>query len=159
MNMTRTLFLRLGFVLTALVLVGAACQKTTTTTNTTTVTNTTSSTTNDSSGDSGSFNTGGSSATNQGNGQTVTVTVSSSGLDEKTVPITPGTTVIFQNTDSVSHQIASNPHPSHTDLPGFDRVIAAGAVYQFTFTKIGSWGYHDHLRASDGKFQGTVKVQ
>ena len=52
---------------------------------------------------------------------------------------------------------ASNPHPIHTDYPGFDasRGLANGESYSFTFDKVGSWGYHNHLNPG---MRGEVKV-
>src|SRR3989344_7296483 len=52
---------------------------------------------------------------------------------------------------------ASNPHPIHTDYPGFDasRGLANGESYSFTFDKAGSWGYHNHLNPG---MRGEVKV-
>lgn len=90
---------------------------------------------------------------------TQAVTISSSGITPRTFTIDVGTVVTFQNQDSVSHQISSNPHPSHSDLPGFDLVIGAGVSRSFTFSRAGNWGYHDHLSPFDSKFQGTVTVQ
>ncbi len=89
----------------------------------------------------------------------LTVTVTSAGLNPKSPTVSAGTTITFVNQDSVTHQITSKPHPVHTDLPGFDLVIAAGSSRSFTFTRVGSWGYHDHLSPFDSKFQGTVTVQ
>ncbi|MDP3934756.1 MAG: hypothetical protein Q8Q46_00815, partial [Candidatus Giovannonibacteria bacterium] len=52
---------------------------------------------------------------------------------------------------------ASNPHPIHTDYPGFDasRGLANGESYSFTFDKVGSWNYHNHLNPG---MKGEVKV-
>ena len=59
---------------------------------------------------------------------------------------------------SGSMWIASSPHPAHTDYPEFDakRGIAPGETYEFTFTKTGSWKYHNHVNL--GKY-GTIVVQ
>ena len=86
------------------------------------------------------------------------VTYTDSGFSPSTLTIKKGGTVTFKNTASDDMWIASNPHPAHTNYPGFDakRKIAPGETYQFTFTKTGSWGYHNHLNPSEG---GTVIVQ
>jgi len=53
-------------------------------------------------------------------------------------------------------------HPTHTVYPGSDvkkcgsdesifdacKGLEQGESFSFTFNEIGSWGYHDHLRAS-----------
>ncbi len=74
-----------------------------------------------------------------------------------TVNIKAGDWVFFKNNSTVDFWPASNPHPSHTDYPGFDALkpIAPGGEYKFQFTKVGSWGYHDHLAAY---IHGTVNV-
>lgn len=77
------------------------------------------------------------------------------------VPITSfvkvGTKVTFKNTDDKPHWVASDPHPTHTDLPGFDAKaeIAPGANYTYTFDKVGRWLYHDHLNPA---FGGAIEV-
>ena len=51
------------------------------------------------------------------------------------------------NRDSKAHQPASNPHPVHDNLPGFDakEPLRVGETYLFTFEKTGTFNYHDHL--------------
>lgn len=74
-----------------------------------------------------------------------------------TLTIKVGDTVVFKNASKEPFRVASDPHPSHTNYPEFDSKgpVAAGASFQFIFTKIGSWGYHNHLNASA---TGTIKV-
>jgi plastocyanin len=47
--------------------------------------------------------------------------------------------------------VASASHPNHTVYPEFDEKtsVKKGSSYLFTFDKVGSWGYHNHTRASD----------
>ena len=87
----------------------------------------------------------------------VTVNYTSSGFNPATVTIKKGTKVTFVNNSSSSMQPASAPHPSHTDYPAFDpkTAIKAGQSWTFTFDKVGSWKYHDHLNPT--RF-GTVVV-
>jgi plastocyanin len=68
-----------------------------------------------------------------------------------------GTTVTFKNNSDKPHWVASDPHPTHTDLPGFDAkgAIDPGASYTYTFDKVGRWLYHDHLSPA---FGGAVEV-
>lgn len=73
------------------------------------------------------------------------------------VNIKVGDIVVFKNNSQEDFWPASNPHPVHTDYPEFDakQSIAPGGKYQFKFTKIGNWGYHNHLNSSIG---GVVNV-
>ncbi len=79
-----------------------------------------------------------------------TVTYTQPGFNPSPITITVGQTVVFVNNSSDVMWVASDPHPAHTDLPGFDtrRGIPPHDSYSFTFTKIGTFGYHDHLNPS-----------
>lgn len=69
------------------------------------------------------------------------------GFVPQSTTIKKGTTVAFANANIKNIWIASNPHPTHTDYPGFDslKAIAPGNAYSFTFDRVGTWGYHNHL--------------
>src|SRR6185437_255902 len=86
-----------------------------------------------------------------------TVSYTEDGFVPSTVTIKKGETVTWTNKDSDDLWVASNPHPTHTDYPGFDELqgISTGKTYSFTFTKVGHWGYHNHLNPSQ---TGTVVV-
>lgn len=90
-----------------------------------------------------------------------TITITKDGISPKTVTVTSGTAVTFLNNDVTTHHIASNPHPTHTDLPGFDDVntSAPGASYTFIFTTKGTFGFHDHENPNASAFQGKIIVQ
>lgn len=89
------------------------------------------------------------------------VTITKNGVSPKSVTVKAGTAVSFVNNDTVVHHIASNPHPTHTDVPGFDDVAtsAPGGTYTFVFTTKGTFGYHDHENPNASAFHGTVVVQ
>lgn len=77
----------------------------------------------------------------------VTIQMTADGFSPGTVTVKAGTKVQFKNADTRPRWPASAAHPLHTDLPGFDAIggVALGAVYEFTFTKAGTWRFHDHL--------------
>ncbi|MBI2013346.1 MAG: hypothetical protein HYS87_00720 [Candidatus Colwellbacteria bacterium] len=52
---------------------------------------------------------------------------------------------------------ASDPHPTHEFLGGFDpeTAIERGESWAYTFNETGSWNYHDHIHVS---FKGTINV-
>ncbi|MBI4090287.1 MAG: amidase [Candidatus Kerfeldbacteria bacterium] len=86
------------------------------------------------------------------------VSITSSGFSPATLTVGVGGTVTWTNSDSARHQPATDPHPTHTGLAGFDAIggLSQGETFQFTFTRAGTFPYHDHtfpLR------QGTVIVQ
>lgn len=61
--------------------------------------------------------------------------------------IKAGDVIIFKNGSKSAFWPASNPHPAHTDYPEFDakKPIEPGKTFEFKFTKVGKWGFHDHL--------------
>lgn len=79
--------------------------------------------------------------------KTVEVKYTSAGFSPSTITIKKGDTIKFINNSDSSFRPASNPHPTHTDYPEFDakQLIAAGGSWSFTFTKVGTWGYHNHV--------------
>ncbi|MCA1806677.1 MAG: cupredoxin domain-containing protein, partial [Actinobacteria bacterium] len=94
-------------------------------------------------------NTNGSENNNGNAPETSTVRITDDGFQPETIRIASGTTVTFENASSRNVWIASDSHPSHTDLPEFDaeRSYAPGESYSYTFSQPGEWGYHDHLRS------------
>src|SRR3989344_4949133 len=90
--------------------------------------------------------------------QGTVVSIGPQGFNPAAITVKKGTTVIFLNEDlGAPHQPASNPHPIHTDYPGFDagEPISPGGSYSFPFNRAGTWRYHDHLNPSRA---GTVIV-
>ncbi len=85
------------------------------------------------------------------------ITITASGPSPKNITIQKGDTVIFVNADTEEHWPASDPHPSHTIYPQFDpkHDITPGESWQFTFTRVGTWGFHDH---ENPLHRGTVTV-
>lgn len=89
----------------------------------------------------------------------VVVTITNAGFVPQTVRIKKGTQVTWTNTEKNPHWVASDPHPTHTGLPGFDSLSAltANDSYTYTFDKTGTFTYHDYLNPL--KFKGTVIVE
>lgn len=79
--------------------------------------------------------------------QNVIVTYTDSGFSPPTVTVNVGDSVVFKNESSRLFQPASDPHPVHTNLSGFDAKtgVAPGQSYTFSFNKTGTWGFHNHL--------------
>ncbi len=91
---------------------------------------------------------------------TATTSVSFSGgtFSPASVTVAVGGTVTFKNDDaSTTFNLASDPHPTHTDyLPLNVGLLAPGKSATVTFSKAGTFGYHNHLNSSE---TGTVVVK
>jgi plastocyanin len=76
-----------------------------------------------------------------------TVRMTSDGYSPKVLKIKQGQTVEFVNDSDQDYWPASDPHPIHTDYPGFDaqKTILPGQSWDFTFQRAGRFGYHNHL--------------
>lgn len=65
--------------------------------------------------------------------------------------------VRFTNLSSTPHQIATDPHPTHTQVPGFvSDILNQGDSYEFTFTGEGTFTYHCHLHPN---MKGTITLE
>jgi plastocyanin len=86
------------------------------------------------------------------------VKITDNGFDPQTLTINSGDTVKFENKSSDDAWPASNVHPTHLLYKGFDakKPLLPGDSYSFTFTKKGSWGYHNHLQPD---VQGRIVVR
>lgn len=106
----------------------------------------------------------------EGAAMSAAVTYNGTSFSPSTVTVKLGGTVTWTDT-SGQMWVASDPHPIHNGYDGTTRQehcapgytgatpfdeCTPGATYSFTFTKSGSWGYHDHLNHSA---LGTVVVQ
>jgi plastocyanin len=87
----------------------------------------------------------------------VAVSITAAGFSPSTVTVKAGTVVTWTNASGADARVASDPHPTHTDLPALDSAtLATGDSYSFTFTKVGTWGYHNHEAPTR---RGSVIVQ
>jgi len=102
---------------------------------------------------------------------TATVHLTASGFSPAQVTVANGGTVTFINDTTGGMWVASDEHPTPTDYDGTSRTTHCaagytgptpfdqcgnGKTYSFTFTKVGSFTFHNHLRASE---TGSVTVQ
>lgn len=89
---------------------------------------------------------------------TSTITITDSGFSPTSLTIAVGSTVTFKNESNASVWPASDPHPTHTNVGGFDakKGLKRGESYSFTFTKSGTVMYHNHLNPG---VSGSIVVQ
>lgn len=94
------------------------------------------------------------------------ITYSENGFSPESVQVSVGDTVTFKNESSVGMWVGSNEHPTHTEYDGtstrehcvdgvathdtFDMCHAGlqGESWSYTFTKEGTWDFHNHARAN-----------
>ncbi len=69
------------------------------------------------------------------------------GFQPSLLYVRSGDIVKFRNDSTAQMSVASNPHPTHTDLQGFvqNGSVGKNGEYTYTFTKTGAFGYHNHL--------------
>ena len=92
-----------------------------------------------------------------------TITIGSNGVVSPTqVSISTGQSVTFINNDSRSHEMASDPHPTHTNCPPINAVgvLAAGQTkLTNAFTTAGSCGFHDHGDPNNANLKGGITIR
>ena len=91
-----------------------------------------------------------------------TITISNGGVSPSQVTIAPGQSVRFVNNNGRSHQMASDPHPAHTDCPSLGNVgfITNNQTKDtFGFASAGSCGFHDHNDPDNGGLKGRITIQ
>lgn len=90
--------------------------------------------------------------------QVFAVKMTANGFSPSTITISKGDYIQFVNEDTAAHWPASDPHPTHTGLAGFDAKagVQTGKYFRFEFNTVGTFTYHDHLNSS---LKGTIIVK
>jgi plastocyanin len=118
-------------------------------------------------GGGGDSNSGGGGGTPTGPSPTpapggATITITSSGVSPRTVTISVGSSVTFVNNDTRAHDMASDPHPVHTECPAINAVgfLQPGQSRTTgTLNTARTCGFHDHNRDTDTSLQGSIVIQ
>jgi plastocyanin len=98
-----------------------------------------------------------------GTGGTVaaTITITAAGVSPSSVTVSAGSRVTFVNNDSRPHDMASDPHPAHTDCPGvnvgFLQAGQSGTTQNLNTVR--TCGFHDHNQPDVTSLQGTIRIQ
>jgi len=81
----------------------------------------------------------------------IVVHISEEGFDPKSIDITTGTKVIFENVGFSDVWPASDDHPTHENYSDLDprKPLIPGQSWGFEFTEKGEYGMHDHLFPSN----------
>ena len=91
-----------------------------------------------------------------------TITITSSGVSPQNITVTPGTRVTFINNDTRRHDVASDPHPEHTDCPEINQV---GVLQPGQSRETGNLntprtcGFHDHDQPTASSLRGSIRIQ
>lgn len=91
-----------------------------------------------------------------------TITISASGVvSPSAVSVTQGGRVTFVNNDSRSHDMSSDPHPSHEDCPPIDQVGFLSPGQSKTSGNLNTvrvCGFHDHNLPTSTGLQGRITI-
>lgn len=79
-----------------------------------------------------------------------TITYSDSGFSPSLTTVQAGSVIAITNSSSSDLQMQSNPHPAHTDDTDLNvGIVKVGSTKNFNVTKIGTFGFHNHLNPTD----------
>jgi plastocyanin len=89
-----------------------------------------------------------------------TITITANGVSPSSVTVAPGSRVTFVNNDGRPHDMASDPHPAHTDCPGINMFLQAGqSGTTQNLNTVRTCGFHDHNQPDVVSLQGTIRIQ
>jgi plastocyanin len=91
-----------------------------------------------------------------------TITITSAGVSPKQIQVAVGGRVTFVNNDTAFHEMASDPHPIHTDCPEINQVgaLSPGTSRQTAaFTRARTCGFHDHGQENNTSLQGQIVIR
>jgi plastocyanin len=93
---------------------------------------------------------------------TNTITITASGVSPQNIQIAPGTRVLFQNTDSRSHNMSSDPHPEHSDCTEINQVglLAPGQSRETgNLNSVRTCRFHDHDLPNVASLAGAIVIR
>jgi plastocyanin len=82
-------------------------------------------------------------------------------LTPSEITVTAGSRVLFINNHAQPHQIASDPHPDHTDCPEINQVgvLAPGQRRETgNLVTVRTCGLHDHLNPDNASLHGRIII-
>ena len=96
-----------------------------------------------------------------------TFTLTSSGVSPKQLVVPPGTRVLFVNQDARRHDVASDPHPEHTNCTEINSVgvLTTGQSRETdNLITAKTCGFHDHdnpppTTAAGNQWTGSIVVR
>ncbi len=91
-----------------------------------------------------------------------TIAITAAGVNPRDVVVSRGSRVTFTNSDTRTHQMNSDPHPTHGDCAELDAVgfLAPGSSKTSgNLNDPGVCGFHDHENPNNNSLKGTITVQ
>ena len=91
-----------------------------------------------------------------------TITISNNAVCPQNITVPRGTQVTFVNSDSQTHEMNSDPHPTHEDCPEINAVgnLVAGQRRQTSnLVTAKKCGFHDHILFDVKALQGSITIQ
>ena len=105
---------------------------------------------------------GPSSGGTSGGNSSITITITSAGVNPKQLTVPQGTRVLFTNSDVRTREMFSDPHPDHTDCLEINNVgfISPGQTKETgNLNTTRTCGYHDHNFPDDARFKGQIIIR
>ena len=91
------------------------------------------------------------------------ITIATGGIaSPKQLTVPPGTRVLFVNNDSRRHDMASDPHPEHSDCPELNQigVLNPGQSRESgNLVIVRSCGFHDHDDPDNVNLRGSILIR
>jgi len=91
------------------------------------------------------------------------ITISSGGIvSRKELTVPPGTRVLFVNSHSRRHDMASDPHPDHLDCPELNQVgvLNPGQSRESgNLVTVRTCGFHDHDDPNNVNLRGSIIIR
>jgi plastocyanin len=91
-----------------------------------------------------------------------TITIANNAVNPGAVTVSPGCRVLFVNNDTRSHDMASDPHPEHTDCREINSVgvLQAGRSAETgNLNTVRACGFHDHQQDQVASMRGTITIR
>lgn len=93
---------------------------------------------------------------------TNTITITAAGASPRNIQINAGTRVTFINNDTRAHNMASDPHPEHTQCPELNQIglLTPGQTRESgNLNTVRTCGYHDHDNPDLASLKGSITIR
>ena len=91
-----------------------------------------------------------------------TISIANNTVSPNAVTVSPGCRVLFVNNDSRQHDMASDPHPEHTDCREINSVgvLQPGRSAETgNLNTVRACGFHDHQQDQVASMKGTITIR